>query len=257
MNPLGDSLSLMAESTAFTFTSIGKRWLENRSFPSVGVGKLEQNLAADSARNEKKRSLTFHVSSHHDLHRSGRRMIRTTSRCAQRTVTLPFQCIDRFSVKTSVSRARCLPHSYSIWNTPMTRSVDIRDPQPAASLSLDDRIRFSSYHSTIYANIYTGLDPCKYTSGRWLRRDKLERDSRTLNFDFDALRKRVIELCPGASSIAKYEKKEGGYNRIFIFTCDNARRVIARLPTSVAGPARLATNSEVATITYGELETSS
>ena len=77
-----------------------------------------------------------------------------------------------------------------------------------------------------------------------------------LNFDFDALRKRVIELCPGAISIARWEKMEGGYNIIFIFTCDNARRVVARLPTSVAGPARLTTNSEVSTITYGKLETS-
>ena len=184
-------------------------------------------------------------------------MIRTSSRCAQRTVILPFLCIDKFSLQSSVSRTRRLPHPYSILNTPMIHSVDALDPQPTVSLSSDDGISSSSCYNTIYANTYTGFDPYKYTSGRWLRRDKLERDSRILNFDFDALRKRVIELCPGASSIAKYEKKEGGYNRIFIFTCDNARRVIARLPTSVAGPARLATNSEVATITYGELDTSS
>lgn len=95
-----------------------------------------------------------------------------------------------------------------------------------------------------------GLDPYSYTSGRWLRHDKLERDSRYIGFDFDALRKRVIDLCPGAVSIASCEKKEGGYNRIFIFTCDNTRRVVARLPTPVAGPPRLTTNSEVATITF-------
>ncbi|KAL9099824.1 MAG: hypothetical protein Q9163_004727 [Psora crenata] len=100
-----------------------------------------------------------------------------------------------------------------------------------------------------------GLNPHKYTSGRWLRHDHLERNSRNLNFDFDALRHRVIELCPGATSIASYEKKEGGYNRSFIFTCDNAKRVVARLPTSVAGPARLTTNSEVATITYVQSNT--
>ena len=98
------------------------------------------------------------------------------------------------------------------------------------------------------------LDPCKYTSGRWLRRDKLERDARFWSFDFDALRKKVLELCPGATSITNYEKKEGGYNRVFIFTCDNPRRFVARIPTSVAGPARLTTNSEVATIKYSRLE---
>ena len=98
------------------------------------------------------------------------------------------------------------------------------------------------------------LNPYKYTSGRWLRRDKLERDARFLSFDFDALRRKALELCPGAASITSYEKKEGGYNRVFIFTCDNSRHVVARIPTSVAGPARLTTNSEVATIRYGRLE---
>ena len=97
-----------------------------------------------------------------------------------------------------------------------------------------------------------GLDPYTDTSGRRLRHDKLERDARYLNFDFDALRERVIDLCPGAVCIAAYEKKEEGYNRVFIFTCDNARRIVARLPTSSAKPARLTTNSEVVTIKLGQ-----
>ncbi len=50
-------------------------------------------------------------------------------------------------------------------------------------------------------NPHTPLDPHTYTSGRWLRRDKLERESRYIKFDFDALRERVIELCPGAVGI--------------------------------------------------------
>jgi hypothetical protein len=51
-----------------------------------------------------------------------------------------------------------------------------------------------------------------------------------------------------------YEKKEGGFNRVFIFTTDNAKRVIARLPSKLAGPPRLTTNSEVATIKYREFK---
>ncbi len=100
----------------------------------------------------------------------------------------------------------------------------------------------------------TALDPHTYTNGRWLRRDKLERDTRYINFEFNQLRKRVIELCLGAVSIANCEKIEGGFNRVFIFTCDNGKRVVARLPTRVAGPPKLTTNSEVATIKYRELE---
>ena len=96
------------------------------------------------------------------------------------------------------------------------------------------------------------LDPYNYTNGRWLRNDTQERQSRRIRFDFDALCPRVLGLCPGASSITSCEKKEGGFNRVFIFHTDNARRIVARLPFSIVGPARLTTGSEVATITYRE-----
>ena len=109
-------------------------------------------------------------------------------------------------------------------------------------------------HNLMETNSNSALNPYKYTSGRWLRRDKLQRDARFLTFDFNALRTKVLELSPGASSITSYEKMEGGYNRVFIFTCDNSKRVVARIPTFVAGPARLTTNSEVATIRYSRLE---
>jgi hypothetical protein len=102
------------------------------------------------------------------------------------------------------------------------------------------------------ANVHTDRDPHIYTSGRWLRRDKLERDSRYILFDFNRLCERVVEMCPGAFSIAAYEKKEGGYNRVFIFSTDNGKRVVAKLPFSLAGPLRLTTNSEVATMKYRE-----
>ncbi|KAF1999205.1 hypothetical protein P154DRAFT_577142 [Amniculicola lignicola CBS 123094] len=100
------------------------------------------------------------------------------------------------------------------------------------------------------------LDPYNYTSGRWLRRDALERESRLIRFDFDALCRLVIELCPGANSIASYDKKEGGFNRVFIFHTDNAKCIVARLPFPLAGPSRLTTNSEVATIQYLQAKTS-
>lgn len=103
-------------------------------------------------------------------------------------------------------------------------------------------------------NPVAAFDPQNYTTGRWLRRDKQERDARYISFDFDALRKRVVALCQGATSIVSYEKKEGGFNRVFIFTSDNGKRVVARLPTRIAGPFKLTTNSEVATIKYREFD---
>jgi hypothetical protein len=83
-----------------------------------------------------------------------------------------------------------------------------------------------------------------------LRRDKLETDSRSIQFSFVALCQKVIELCPEASGIKACRKIEGGFNRVFIFTLDNEKNIVARLPFRLAGPAKLTTISEVATIRY-------
>lgn len=93
-------------------------------------------------------------------------------------------------------------------------------------------------------------DPYTYTGGRWLKRDELERNSRHIQFDFSALCDKAISLLPGATKIVKYEKTEGGFNRVFFLTMDTGSCVVARLPTGISGPPRLKTNSEVATITY-------
>jgi aminoglycoside phosphotransferase (APT) family kinase protein len=84
----------------------------------------------------------------------------------------------------------------------------------------------------------------------------MEREARYINFDFDALCNKIISFCPGAHSIISYSKIEGGYNHVFIFRTDNAQRIVARLPFSVAGPARLSTDSEVETVKYLQAKTS-
>ncbi|QSS65906.1 hypothetical protein I7I51_06757 [Histoplasma capsulatum] len=89
-----------------------------------------------------------------------------------------------------------------------------------------------------------------YTAGRWLHLDKLQRDARYLEFNLDCLYERVLSLCPSATSIKSCQKLEGGFSRAFVITTNNGRQVVAKFPTSVAGPARYVTNSEVATITY-------
>lgn len=99
-----------------------------------------------------------------------------------------------------------------------------------------------------------GIDPNNYTSGRRLRHDKVQRELRFIRINFGALCRRVLELCPGADSIAKCQKIEGAFNRVLIFTLNNDKRVVARLPFALAGPSRLTTASEVATIKYCELE---
>lgn len=76
---------------------------------------------------------------------------------------------------------------------------------------------------------------------------------RYIAFNFDALCARILELCPAAGSISNCEKIEGGFNRVFIFTLSNSKRIVARLPFTIAGPPKLTTSSEVATIKYCEL----
>ncbi|KAK9655191.1 hypothetical protein V6Z96_003383 [Aspergillus fumigatus] len=100
------------------------------------------------------------------------------------------------------------------------------------------------------------IDPCAYTSGRWLRQDKVERDSRYIKFNFEALCQRIIDLCPGADTIVTCQKIEGGFNRVFIFTLDNAKQIVAKLPFPLAGPTKLTTASEVATVHYLQARTS-
>jgi len=94
------------------------------------------------------------------------------------------------------------------------------------------------------------LDPYTYTTGRWLNRDRLERESRYIQFDFAALCKRTVELCPTARRVVRYEKKEGGFNRAFVMIMDDETKIVAKLATRIAGPQGLTTNSEVATMTY-------
>ena len=89
-----------------------------------------------------------------------------------------------------------------------------------------------------------------YTSRRWLLSDKAEQEARYIDFDLAALQAKVIKLCSGAKAIVQCERRDGGYNRALLFACDNGQRVVARLPTKRAGPPRLTTNSEVATIAY-------
>jgi hypothetical protein len=65
----------------------------------------------------------------------------------------------------------------------------------------------------------------------------------------------VISHSPGAKHIAAVEKSEGGNARVLIFSLDNGRKVVAKLPVSVAGPKRLTTNSDVATMEYSKFHT--
>lgn len=100
------------------------------------------------------------------------------------------------------------------------------------------------------------FDPYKYTSGCWMRNDSEQQQARHVVFNFVKLCEKAIESSPGAREILRCEKVEGNFNRAFIMHLDNDSKVVARIPFSVAGPARLTTHSEVATMSYLEENTS-
>jgi hypothetical protein len=115
------------------------------------------------------------------------------------------------------------------------RSYPVRDPAAGVQACDTDVVR-----------------PNEYTAGRWLKQDKLQRDARHLDFDFAALTAKAIALCPKARSVSACTKLESGFNKAFLYTMDSGERIVARVPTPIAGPRRLTTNSEVATIAYSK-----
>jgi hypothetical protein len=98
----------------------------------------------------------------------------------------------------------------------------------------------------------SALNPFKYTSGKWLHLEDEQQRARHIDFDFKALCRKAIDACPGASRVVDYEKREGGFNRVFILRMDNGSRIVARIPFRLLGELALTTHSEVATIAYGK-----
>lgn len=88
----------------------------------------------------------------------------------------------------------------------------------------------------------TQINPFEHTSGRWLRLDSEQREARRVNFNIDQLCKRVLSLCPAAASIQSCQKLERGFSKAFVITTDDGNRLVAKFPTSVAGPPRLVTH---------------
>ena len=95
------------------------------------------------------------------------------------------------------------------------------------------------------------FDPYSYSAGHWLHRDEQRQKARRIEFSFDALLDVAVKHCEGAREVVACEKREGGFNRVFIIEFDNGAKVVAKVPMRYAGPSALMTMSEVATMKYG------
>lgn len=61
----------------------------------------------------------------------------------------------------------------------------------------------------------------------------------------------MIYVSEGAREVVACEKREGGFNRVFIIEFDNGAKIVAKVPMRSAGPTALTKMSEVATLKYG------
>jgi hypothetical protein len=89
-----------------------------------------------------------------------------------------------------------------------------------------------------------------YTSGRWIYNEKQQLDARRIDFSVDGLKKVASNLALNVSdeSFEMIKLREGLFNRAFLLSNKDGTEVIARLPTTLAGPKRLTMASEVATM---------
>ncbi|KAI6901118.1 hypothetical protein KC334_g8287, partial [Hortaea werneckii] len=94
------------------------------------------------------------------------------------------------------------------------------------------------------------FDPYTYSQGKWLHRNEERQTARKLHFNFEALLEVAVKRSEGAREVVSCEKREGGFNRIFVIEFDNGAKVAAKVPMPYAGPTALMTMSEVATLKY-------
>lgn len=88
-----------------------------------------------------------------------------------------------------------------------------------------------------------------YTSGRWLFNEQQQLALRHVEFSVSALKEAAANAV-GASCCDLRKLSEGLFNRAFLLTMNNGTEIVARIPTSISGPAYYTTASEVATIDF-------
>ena len=95
-----------------------------------------------------------------------------------------------------------------------------------------------------------GQDFFNYTSGRWIHNENHQLDSRRVSFSVTALKAVASRLVNASECTRMVKFPEGLYNRAFLLPFNNGTEVVARIPTSLAGPAHWTTASEVATMKF-------
>lgn len=95
----------------------------------------------------------------------------------------------------------------------------------------------------------------RYTSGRWLWDKEARLQERYKRFNVPGLKRLAAEACGAQLCTSIVKLAEGGFNKVFRLSMDNASVVIARIPNPNISPASKVIASEVATMDFVRLST--
>jgi hypothetical protein len=89
-----------------------------------------------------------------------------------------------------------------------------------------------------------------FTKGRFLRNEENEMSLRHVRFDMNALARIAVNAAGSRSCMDVEKYPDGMFNKVFLMTMEDGKQVVAKVPSRNAGPARLTTASEVATMDF-------
>ncbi|KAG8216322.1 hypothetical protein J3R82DRAFT_6392 [Butyriboletus roseoflavus] len=120
-------------------------------------------------------------------------------------------------------------------------------------MKLRFRIKRRDAHSSDGGTLAKGSDYeqfFRYTSGRWIYNEREQMHIRYVSFDVDALKRVAATAADADRCVQMVKTAEGSFNKIFLLTFDNGKKLIAKIPCPLVAPRRLCTASEVATMDY-------
>ncbi|KAK1145263.1 hypothetical protein N8T08_004416 [Aspergillus melleus] len=90
----------------------------------------------------------------------------------------------------------------------------------------------------------------RFTSGRWLWREREQFACRYVKFDLEKLLELTASVTGSEYCIQIVKASEGQYNKVFVLTMNDGREVVAKIPNPNAGRPHFTTASEVATMDF-------
>jgi hypothetical protein len=89
-----------------------------------------------------------------------------------------------------------------------------------------------------------------YTNGLWLWNEREQLEARYRRFDVSSLKQAACKAVGAHECVSLDKIGEGNYNKAYRLEMDDGQKIIAKVPHPNAGPPKLTTASEVATMEF-------